>query len=401
MKSPTQQYIDKDLRYGAGNYAPLPVVLARGEGVFVWDVEGKRYFDMLSAYSALNQGHNHPRIVAAAKAQLDRLCLTSRAFHNDVMGDFLRKISELTGMEKVLPMNTGAEGVETAIKAMRRWGYEVKGVEAGKAEIIVCRDNFHGRTTTIVGFSTDPDAYEGYGPPTPGFKIIPYDDPAALEEAIGPNTCGFLVEPVQGEAGVIVPRADYLNRVREICDRRGILLCADEIQTGFGRTGRMFCFEHNGIRPDIMIMGKALSGGLYPISAIACAESIMKVFRPGTHGSTYGGNPLASAIGSAALDVLVEERLPEKAARLGDYFLSRLNAIEHPKIKARRGKGLLMAIEFTEPLAKEFCKKLLALGVLAKDTHHVTVRFAPALVITQPQIDETVEIVRSALAQLS
>lgn len=396
----TDQLIEKDSQYGAQNYAPLPVVLEKGQGVYVWDVEGKKYFDMLSAYSALNQGHCHPEIVAAAKRQIDRLTLTSRAFYNDVMGDLLAKISEVTGFEKVLLMNSGAEGVETAVKAMRRWGYTVKGIPDDLAEIVVCEENFHGRTTTIVSFSTDPLSYEGFGPGTPGFKIVPYNDPEALEKAITPRTCGFLVEPIQGEAGVNVPDPDYLRAVREVCTANQVLLCADEIQTGLGRTGRMLCYEHSGIRPDIVILGKALSGGLYPISAIACDHSVMNVFKPGNHGSTYGGNPLASAIGIAALNVIVNERLPERAAENGLYFLEKLRDLRHPAIKEVRGKGLLLAIEFTEPLAKMFCKKLKEEGLLAKDTHDVTVRFAPPLIITRDQIDDAFSGIAAALSQL-
>lgn len=396
----TDQLIEKDSQYGAQNYAPLPVVLEKGQGVYVWDVEGKKYFDMLSAYSALNQGHCHPEIVAAAKRQIDRLTLTSRAFYNDVMGDLLAKISEVTGFEKVLLMNSGAEGVETAVKAMRRWGYTVKGIPDDLAEIVVCEENFHGRTTTIVSFSTDPLSYEGFGPGTPGFKIVPYNDLEALEKAITPRTCGFLVEPIQGEAGVNVPDLDYLRAVREVCTANQVLLCADEIQTGLGRTGRMLCYEHSGIRPDIVILGKALSGGLYPISAIACDHSVMNVFKPGNHGSTYGGNPLASAIGIAALNVIVNERLPERAAENGLYFLEKLRDLRHPAIKEVRGKGLLLAIEFTEPLAKMFCKKLKEEGLLAKDTHDVTVRFAPPLIITRDQIDDAFSGIAAALSQL-
>ena len=398
--SRTEEIIALDNLYGAHNYAPLPVVLERGQGVFVWDVEGRRYFDMLSAYSALNQGHCHPRIVAAARDQMAKLALTSRAFHNDVMHHFLKKVCALSGFEKVLPMNSGAEAVETAIKAMRKWGYRFKGIEDGRAEIIVCEDNFHGRTTTIVGFSTDPDAYSGFGPATPGFTVIPYNDPAALEAAITPQTCGFLVEPIQGEAGVRVPDDGYLREVREICSRHDVIFCADEIQTGLGRTGRMFCFEHEGIRPDMVIMGKALSGGLYPVSAVACDDRIMQVFEPGTHGSTYGGNPLACAIGIAALDVLVDESLPERASELGSYLLSKLHTLDHPLLKEVRGRGLLVAMEFTEPVAKAFCKKLKEKGILAKDTHSVTVRFAPPLVISRGQIDEALGMIQDALAAL-
>jgi ornithine--oxo-acid transaminase len=399
-KSLTEQFIERDLKYGAKNYSPLPVVLERGEGVFVWDVEGRRYFDMLSAYSAVNQGHCHPDILAAAKAQMEKLCLTSRAFHNNLMGLFLKQIAELSGYEKVLPMNSGAEGVETAIKLMRKWGYEEKGIPADQAEILVCEENFHGRTTTIVGFSTDPDSYDGFGPTTPGFKIIPYDDVKALREAINPNTCGFLVEPMQGEAGVRVPSKGYLREVQEICRQNNVLFCADEIQTGLGRTGRIFCFLHENVRPDLVILGKALSGGLYPISAVACDDHIMKVLTPGTHGSTYGGNPLASAIGMAALDVIVDEGLADRAFTLGEYFMAKLTSLTHPDIKEVRGKGLLIAIEFHKPCAKQFCKELMKEGILAKDTHEVTVRFAPPLVITRDQIDEAFAGISAALERL-
>ena len=396
----TDEIIERDFRFGAGNYAPIPVVIERGEGVFVWDVEGRRYFDMLSAYSALNQGHCHPRIVSAARAQLDRLTLTSRAVHNDVMHRFLEKLAALTGFSKALPMNSGAEGVETAIKAMRRWGYQVKGIPKDQAEIIVCEENFHGRTVTIVGFSTDPDSYGGFGPATPGFRIIPYNDSAALEKAITASTCGFLVEPIQGEAGVKVPAPSYLAEVREICCRHNVLFCADEIQTGLGRTGRLFCFEHAGVRPDILILGKALSGGLYPVSAMLADDPVMGVFQPGTHGSTYGGNPLASAIGIAALDVIVEERLAERAAEMGALFMEKLRSLDHPAIKEVRGLGLLTAVEFRRPIAKHFCKKLKDHGVLAKDTHSVTVRFAPPLIITESQLGEAFDAIRASLAEV-
>lgn len=393
----SQEIIEVEMQYGARNYAPLPVVLEKGEGVFVWDVEGNRYYDMLSAYSALNQGHCHPRIVAAAQEQAAKLTLTSRAFYNDVLPRFLRKICMVTGFQKALPMNSGAEAVETAVKAMRKWGYAKKGIPNDQAEIIVCEENFHGRTTTIVGFSTDPDSYAGYGPATPGFKIIPYNDPDALAKAITPNTCGFLVEPIQGEAGVRVPDAGYLREARKICSHHQVIFCADEIQTGLGRTGKLFCFEHDDIRPDIVVLGKALSGGLYPISAISCDDWIMDVFEPGTHGSTFGGNPLACAIGIAALDVIVEEKLDERAAELGSYFLSKLKGLNHPWLKEARGRGLLMAIEFKEPVAKKFCKKLKENGVLAKDTHGVSVRLAPPLVISQGQADEAISLIRRTL----
>ncbi|MEK7859079.1 MAG: ornithine--oxo-acid transaminase [Elusimicrobiota bacterium] len=382
-------------RYGAHNYHPLPIVLERGRGVFVWDSNGKRYFDMLSAYSALNQGHNHPDIAAAARAQMKKLTLTSRAFHNALLGPFLQKLCRLTHMKKALPMNSGAEAVETAIKAMRLWGYRTKKIPANKAEIIVCEGNFHGRTTTIVGFSSDPLSTDGFGPATPGFKTIPYGDAAALEKAITKNTCGFLVEPIQGEAGVRLPPKGYIKKVREVCTRRNVLFCADEIQTGLGRTGKMFCVDHDGVHPDLFILGKALSGGFYPVSAVA--SDILNLFKPGTHGSTFGGNPLACAIGSAALDVLIDEELPQRALALGDYFLSRLAALADPRIKEVRGRGLLLAIEFNVK-ARPFCERLMKNGLLAKETHDTTVRFAPPLVISRRQIDAALRIISQSLA---
>lgn len=394
----SERLIRQAEEWGARNYAPLPVVLTKGRGVFVWDVEGKKYFDCLSAYSALNQGHNHPKIVAAAKKQLGRLALTSRAFHNDLMGPLLERLCRLTGMEKAILMNSGAEAVETAIKAMRLWAYKRKGVPDGKARIVAAKDNFHGRTTTIVSFSTDPQAYEGFGPKTPGFDVVAYGDAEALEAAIGPETCGVLLEPIQGEAGVRIPPPGYLRRVRELCARKGVLLCLDEIQTGLGRTGRRFCADHAGIRPDLFVLGKALSGGLYPVSAVAGREEVLGLFTPGTHGSTYGGNPLACAIALAALDVLEKERLAQNAAKLGARFLGHLKTLRHPKLAQVRGLGLLLAIEFTEPVAKDFCKGLMKAGLLAKDTHETTVRFAPPLVITRAQVDAAFGIIRETLA---
>lgn len=396
----TKELMDLEARHGARNYSPLPVVLERGEGVFVWDVDGKRYYDMLSAYSALNQGHNHPRIVAAAQDQLQKLTLTSRAFHNNLLGPFVEKLSGITRKEKILPMNSGAEAVETAIKAMRKWGYTVKGIPAGKAEIIVCEENFHGRTTTIVGFSSDPDAYEGYGPATPGFVRVPYGDADALERAITPNTCGFLVEPIQGEAGVNIPPAGYLKRAREICAKQRVLLCCDEIQTGLGRTGAMFCADHENVTPDLFILGKALSGGLYPISAVAADAEVMDVFTPGTHGSTYGGNPLACAIGMAALDVLIDENLAERAKKSGARFLARLQQLKHPKLIKVRGKGLFLALEFSEALGKPLCKLLMKQGLLAKDTHATIVRFAPPLIISDADVDAACDLIEKALKEL-
>ncbi len=398
--SKTQEFIDQVEEVSAHNYHPIPVVISKGEGVWVTDVEGKKYIDMLSAYSAVNQGHRHPKILEAARKQMETLTLTSRAFHNDQMGPFLAKLTKLTGYDKALPMNTGAEAIETAIKAARRWGYKVKNVPDGKAEIIVCRDNFHGRTTTIVGFSTDPVCNSGFGPYTPGFKIIPYGDATALESVITPNTVAFMVEPIQGEAGVLVPPAGYLKKCREITKRNNVLLITDEIQTGLGRTGKLFCYEHDGVRPDIVAIGKALGGGLYPVSAILADNAVMMAaFEPGNHGSTFGGNPFACAIASAALDVIVDEKLVERSAEMGEYFLGRLRAIKSDKIKEARGKGLLIAVELKKEAgpARQFTEALMKEGVLAKETHVTTIRFAPPLVITKQEIDWAVERIAKIL----
>ncbi len=372
-------------KFSASNYHPLPVVLKRGRGVWVWDVEGRKYLDMLSGYSALNQGHCHPMIVKAAKEQIQKLTLTSRAFHNDKLGFFLQKLCSITGYEKALPMNSGAEAVETAIKAARKWGYYKKGVKKDKAEIIVCKNNFHGRTITIVGFSSEFQYRDGFGPFTPNFKVIPYNDTKALKNAINKNTVGFLVEPIQGEGGVIVPDDGYLKECYKICQENYVLFIADEIQTGFGRTGRLFAYEYENIKPDILIVGKALSGGLYPISAILCDNWIMDVFKPGDHGSTFGGNPLAAAIGMAALDVILKENLPQRAYELGKWFMDGLRQIKNPVIKEVRGKGLLIGIELTEK-ARPFCEALLRERILAKDTHDYVVRFAPPLVIKKEEL---------------
>ena len=401
MTKAAQDYMNEVSKVSAHNYHPIPVVIAKGEGVWVWDVEGKRYIDMLSAYSAVNQGHRHPKIIAAAKNQMDVLTLTSRAFHNDQMGPFLAKFTKLAGYDKALPMNTGAEGVETAIKAARRWGYKTKKVPDGKAEIIVCENNFHGRTTTIIGFSTDPSSNSGFGPFSPGFKIIPYGDAKALESAITPNTVAFLVEPIQGEAGVIVPPAGYLKACREITKKNNVLLITDEIQTGLGRTGRMFCFEYDGIRPDIVIVGKALGGGLYPVSGILADDAIMNAaFEPGNHGSTFGGNPLACAIASAALDVIVDEKLCDRALEMGEYFIGKLRGIKSGKIKDVRGRGLLIAIELKKDAgkARQYTEALMKEGVLAKETHETTIRFAPPLVIAKADIDWAVSMIAKVLA---
>ncbi|HUV35356.1 MAG TPA: ornithine--oxo-acid transaminase [Patescibacteria group bacterium] len=394
-----QYYIDLENTYTAHGYHPIPVVINRAEGVWLWDVEGKKYLDCLSAYSAVNQGHRHPRIMKAMYEQAEKLTLTSRAFHNDQLGAFMKKLSELAGMEMALPMNTGAEAVESAIKVARKWGYEKKGVGKNKAQIIACCENFHGRTTTIVGFSTDPDANTGFGPFCSGFTCIPYDDTAALEKAITKNTVAFLVEPIQGEAGVKVPREGYLRAVREICTKHGILLILDEIQTGFCRTGKMFAWMHEGAKPDILTVGKALSGGVYPVSAAISSGEIMSVITPGTHGSTYGGNPLACAIGTAALDVLVDEKLDERAQALGERFRKGLRGIATDKVIDVRGKGLLNAIELKKNAgtARESCERLMELGVLAKDTHGQTIRFAPPLVITEEEIDWLLERIAQVL----
>ena len=391
-----REYVEFTNRFSAQNYHPLPVVIKRGSGVWVWDVEDKKYLDMLSGYSALNQGHCHPAIARAMKQQVDKLTLTSRAFHNDRMGEFLQKICTLTGFEKALPMNSGAEAVETAIKVARKWGYSKKKVKENSAEIIVCENNFHGRTTTIVGFSSEGQYRQGFGPFTPGFKMIPYNDPQALEQAINQNTIGFLTEPIQGEGGVILPSDGYLRKCREICDKNNILLMLDEIQTGLGRTGTLFAHEHEKIRPDILIMGKALSGGFYPISAIACDNDIMEVIRPGDHGSTFGGNPLASAIGIAALDVIVEENLSQNAHDLGNWFMDELRQIKNPLIKEVRGKGLLIGVELKQK-ARPYCEKLMELGILAKETHEMVVRFAPPLIITKKDLRWALEHIRTVL----
>ena len=384
MKS-NRDYIEFTEKFSAHNYHPLPVVLTRGRGIWVWDIEGKKYLDMLSGYSALNQGHCHPAIASALKKQADELTLTSRAFHNDKMGDFLEKICKLTGYEKALPMNSGAEAVETAVKVARKWGYSKKQVKEDSAEIIVCENNFHGRTTTIVGFSSEVHYRDGFGPFTPGFKIIPYNDPTALENAITENTVGFLVEPIQGEGGVIVPADGYLKKCHEICRKNNVLLIDDEIQTGLGRTGKLFAYEYEDARPDILVIGKALSGGFYPVSAIGCDNNIMEVIKPGDHGSTFGGNPLASVIGIAALDVIIEEKLSEQAYELGNWFMDELQKNKNSKFKEVRGKGLLIGIELIEK-ARPYCEKLMNIGILAKETHEMVVRFAPPLIIKKDEL---------------
>ena len=403
MKTDTQSsqyYMDLENTYGAHNYHPIPVVINRAEGVWVWDPEGRKYLDCLSSYSAVNQGHRHPKIIAALTEQAGRLTLTSRAFHNDMLGPYLKKLSEFAQMEVALPMNTGAEAVETAIKIARKWGYKKKGVAENKAEIIACEENFHGRTTTIVGFSTDPIARDGFGPITPGFKVIPYNDVQALENAITENTVGFLVEPIQGEAGVKVPDSGYIKNAKAVCEKNNVLLMLDEIQTGFCRTGKMFAWMHENAKPDIMMVGKALGGGVYPVSAALASKDVMSVIQPGEHGSTFGGNPLACAVANASLDVLVDENLGEKAEVLGERFRKGLRAIQTDKISDVRGVGLLNAIDIKPEAgkARQFTEKLKDLGVLAKETHETTIRFAPPLVIAEDEVDWLVEKIEKALA---
>ncbi|MCB9596127.1 MAG: ornithine--oxo-acid transaminase [Sandaracinaceae bacterium] len=395
----TEAHIDRADRFGAHNYAPLGVVLCRGEGAFLWDVEGRRYYDFLGAYSAVSQGHCHPRIVAALVEQAQRLTLTSRAFHNDRVGPMLERIAELTGFEKVLPMNTGAEAVETAIKAMRRWGLEHKGVAEGDQEIVVAAGNFHGRTTTIVSFSDEPEYRRGFGPYTPGFTLVPFGDADALERAIGPSTVGVLFEPVQGEGGVRIAPDGWMRRVREITLAHRVLLAWDEIQTGLGRTGRMFAFEHEDARPDVLILGKALSGGVYPVSCVCADREVMDVFTPGSHGSTYGGNPLAAASTLAALDVIEDEGLCDRSARLGAHALERLRAeLPLARFADVRGRGLMIAVEYRERVAKQVAHDLAAAGVLAKDTHGSIVRLLPPLMIALDDLDAALDLAIPILA---
>ncbi|HUX38420.1 MAG TPA: ornithine--oxo-acid transaminase [Rectinemataceae bacterium] len=399
MKS--QDYIALDERYGAHNYHPLPVVISWAEGCRVKDPEGRSYLDFLSAYSAVNQGHRHPKIVKAAKDQLDTSTLTSRAFHNDKMGPFLKKLCEFTGFETALPMNTGAEAVETALKAARRWGAEVKGVENGKQEIICVDDNFHGRTIAVISMSSDPDSTVNYGPYVPGFKRVPYGDAKAIEGAITPNTVAIIVEPIQGEAGVVTPPEGYLKAIRETCTKNRVLFIADEIQTGFCRTGKRFAWQHEGARPDIMCLGKALGGGIMPISAIVADHEVMDVFTPGTHGSTFGGNPLASAIGIAALEVLEDEKLDENAQRLGTIFRDEITKIRCPKMKLVRGKGLLNAVVFEKGFeAWDVCLALKEAGLLAKQTHGNIIRFAPPLVITEAELRQAIGIIKTVFEKI-
>jgi len=398
----TEEYVELEERFGAHNYHPLDVVITRAEGVWVWDVEGRRYLDCLAAYSAVNQGHCHPRIVKALVEQSCRVALTSRAFRNDQLGPFCRELAELAGFQKVLPMNTGAEAVETAIKAARKWAYTKKGVAYGQAEILVFENNFHGRTTTIVGFSSEEQYRFGFAPFTPGFRLLPYGDADAVARAMNPNVAAVLVEPIQGEGGIVVPPEGYLRRLREITAEAGALLVVDEIQSGLGRTGKLFAYEHEGIRPDIVIVGKALSGGLYPVSAILADDEVMDVFRPGDHGSTYGGNPVAAAVARAALRVLLEEGMIERSAELGAYALERLAAVESPHVREVRGKGLWIGIELRPEAggARRFCEALQEEGILCKETHEHVIRIAPPLVITREELDWAIERIEKVLTTL-
>ncbi|WP_431017478.1 ornithine--oxo-acid transaminase [Bradyrhizobium pachyrhizi] len=401
MNASVTDFLATEAQFGTYNYEPIGVVLSRGEGVWVWDTDGNRYLDCLSAYSAVSQGHCHPKILAAMIEQAHRLTLTSRAFHNDQLALFYRELAELTGSHKVLPMNSGAEAVESAIKSVRKWAYEVKGVPDGQAEIIVCANNFHGRTLGIVGFSTDPGSRDHFGPFAPGFQIIPFGDAAALEQAITPNTAAFLVEPVQGEAGVIIPPPSYFVRVRELCTAHNVMLVLDEIQTGLGRTGKLLAEQHEGIEADVTLLGKALSGGFYPVSAVLSNNAVLGTLRPGQHGSTFGGNPLACAVARAALRVLIDEGMIENAAQQGARFLAGLQDIRANVIREVRGRGLMLAIELHPEAggARRYCLALQARGILAKDTHEHTIRIAPPLVITGDQVDWATERIAATLTQ--
>ena len=392
----TEQLIAQNDKYGTKNYLPLPIVISQASGIWVEDPEGKRYMDMLSAYSAVNQGHCHPRIIQTLKSQAEKVTLTSRAFHNDQLAPWSEKICKLSGKSRVLPMNTGAEAVETALKTARRWGYDVKGIADNQAEIIACVGNFHGRTLGAVSLSSDPDYRRGFGPLLAGIKLVPYGDLQALKDAITPNTAAFIIEPIQGEAGINIPPQGYMKQAFELCRENRVLFIADEIQAGLGRTGKMFACEHEDIVPDMYILGKALGGGVFPISCVVADDEILGVFEPGSHGSTFGGNPLACAVSMTALDVLVEDKLVENSAKLGDYFLSELKNINNPIIKEVRGRGLFIGVELTEA-ARPYCEKLKELGLLCKETHDTVIRFAPPLIITKEEIDLALSKIRQVL----
>jgi ornithine--oxo-acid transaminase len=394
--------LDLEDRYCAHNYHPLPVVLVRGEGVYVWDENDKKYLDMMSAYSAVSHGHANPRLVAALQKQAETLCIVSRAFYTDKLGPFLKLACKLTGQDMALPMNTGAEAVETAVKAARRWGYEVKGIEQDKAEIIVCSGNFHGRTITIISFSDETEYQKNFGPLTPGFRVVQYGDADALEQMITPNTAAFLVEPIQGEGGIVIPPKGYLKKCQEICRKNNVLLIADEIQTGLGRTGRLLACDHEDVKPDGLILGKALGGGIMPVSMFLASKEVMNIFVPGTHGSTFGGNPLAAAVGIEALNILVEDKLPERSMEMGNYLMEELHKIDSPLISTIRGSGLFVGIEIDQALgsAREICERLMDRGLLSKETHETVVRLAPPLVITREQIDWAIGEIKEVLQEM-
>ena len=394
----SKEIIEKTNKYGAQNYAPKNVVISYADGAIATDPEGNKYYDMLSAYSALNFGHRHPEIVAAAREQLDNVTLTSRAFHNELLGEFYQRLSSLCGKELILPMNTGAEAVETALKTARRWAVDVKGIEDGKQEIIVCANNFHGRTISIISMSTDPDCRRGFGPFTPGFKVIPYGDIDALKAAITPNTAAFLTEPIQGEAGIIIPPEGFLALASKLCKDNNILFIADEVQTGFARTGKMFACEHENVIPDIYIFGKALGGGIMPVSAVAANRDILSVFTPGSHGSTFGGNPLACAVSIKAMEILVRDNYPQMALEKGEYFMNALRKIKNSHIIDIRGKGMLIGVEF-DINANDYVYALIHNGILAKETHERTIRFAPPITITYEQLDDAIEKITKALSE--
>ncbi len=396
QKLRTHDYVDLENQYGAHNYHPLDVVIDRAEGCWVYDVDGKKYLDCLAAYSAVNQGHCHPAIMKTAIEQLHKVTLTSRAFRNEQLPLLYKQLHEMTGFDMALPMNSGAEAVETAIKTARKWGYKVKGIPEGKAEVICCANNFHGRTVTVVSFSTDEQYRDGFGPFTPGFKMIPFGDAKALRDAITPNTCAFLVEPIQGEAGIVIPPKGFLKEARRICTENNVLLMTDEIQSGLGRTGKLFAFMHEGIRPDVLIVGKALAGGFYPVSAVLSSKEILGVFKPGDHGSTFGGNPLGCAVARSALQVLVDEKLVEKSAENGAYFLEKLKTLRSPELKEVRGVGLWIGVEL-KGKARPYCEALKELGILCKETHDHVIRIAPPLTITREEIDWAFERIKKVI----
>lgn len=403
-KMTTRDYIEREEKYGAHNYHPLPVVLERGEGVYVWDVEGRRYFDFLAAYSAVNQGHCHPRIVNALTAQAGRLALTSRAFYNNILGEWEEYITKLFGYDRMLPMNSGAEADETALKLCRKWAYKVKGIPRNEAKIVVCNGNFHGRTITIISMSSDPDSYNDYGPYTPGFVNIPYNDTGALENALkDPNVAGFLVEPIQAEAGVYVPEDGYLAKAAALCKKYNVLFIADEVQTGLARTGKMIACEHEGVRPDILVLGKALSGGIYPVSCVLADDEVMLTIKPGEHGSTYGGNPIAAAVSMAALEVIQEEKLAENAEKMGEIFRTEMKKVKSGMIETVRGKGLLNAIAIKPGAPKsawQVCLQMKENGIIAKPTHEHIIRFTPPLVINEDQLREAIELIKKSFAEM-